>query len=691
MRSVGWPDVRVLVAIAVSLVVLPVLPSAATERTVAVTPFDEAPRIDGVLDDHVWSSASPTAGFVQIEPQYGELSAYRTEVRIGATEEVLFVAFKCYDPEPGKLSAAITSRDGNFGADDSVTVLLDTFDGGRTAYVFATNPLGVQQDGKVADNGRVFDLKWDASWTSASSRSAEAWTAEFAIPFEVLKFSGGKSSTWGINFLRRVPRRLETSMWSGPAESMWRVSAFGTLTGLDLDGRRTKRYDLIPYAIVALEEGEDADLEVGLDFRYRITSDLGLDLTVNPDFALVEADVEQINLSRFELFIPEKRPFFLEGVEMFNQRIRQFYSRRIGNIAWGGKLNGNMAGWDVAALATRADLETEIGPEGEIKDEDADYTVLRLQRGIFGSSTVGLLAANRNTEEGNAGSVGIDATLFFTEKLGMTAQVLRAHGTENDGALAWFLRPAFDSANTHFHVRYTNLDAGLKDNINAIGFLRDDDRKEVDSYFGHTLWFEDGVAEKLKVGANYNRYWSQEGELRAWEIDAEAELVLTSFWEMGLSYVDELEVFEKEFRNTILKTEVGYDNRSGKSFKLSAGVGENFDSDLMLFGFETELSLSEAWNLTYEATWLDLDPDPENESTWIHILSSSYYFTNDLYLKVFVQTNSVISKENVQLLGVWRFLPPFGSLQVAYQKGTSEIGERSEQGNSFFTKLSWVF
>ncbi len=682
---------RPLVVFIVGLVVLTPLSAGAVERTVGAAAFSEAPRIDGILDDSVWSSASPTTGFVQIEPQFGEPSPFRTEVLVGYTEEALFVAFRCFDPEPDQLSAAITSRDGELRDDDSVTLLLDTFDDGRRAYFFATNTLGVQQDGKVADNGRVVDLKWDASWFSAASKTEEGWTAEFAIPFEILKFRGGENTTWGINAHRSVPRRLETSMWSGPAESKWRVSAFGTLTGLEFGVRRGKRYDLIPYAIVALEEGGDTEVEVGLDFRYRITNDLGLDLTINPDFALVEADVEQINLSRFELFVPEKRPFFLEGVEMFSQRIRQFYSRRIGDISWGGKLNGTMAGWDVAALATRADLETEIGPGGEIELEDADYSVLRLQRGIFGSSTVGFLAANRNTDEGNTGSVGIDATLFFTEKLGMTAQVLRAHGTENDGALAWFVRPAFDSANTHFHVRYTNLDTGLKDNINAIGFLRDDNRKEVDSYLGHTFWFKDSVTEKLRVGANYNRYWSQEGDLRAWEIFGEAELVFTNFWEIRMSYVDALEIFEKEFRNTILKTEVGYDNRSGKRFKLSAGVGENYDSDLRLFGLGTDLSLSEAWNLSYEVTWLELDPDPKNRSTWIHVLSSSYHFTNDLYLKIFVQTNSVISKENVQLLGVWRIFPPFGSLQLAFQRGTSEIGESSEQGNSFFTKLSWVF
>ncbi|RLE23088.1 MAG: hypothetical protein DRJ65_12555 [Acidobacteria bacterium] len=223
---------RPLVVFIMGLVVLTPLSAGATERTVGAAAFSEAPRIDGILDDSVWSSASPATGFVQIEPQFGEPSPFRTEVLVGYTEEALFVAFRCFDPEPDQLSAAITSRDGDLQDDDSVTLLLDTFDDGRRAYFFATNTLGVQQDGKVADNGRVVDLKWDASWFSAASKTEEGWTAEFEIPFEILKFRGGEITTWGINAHRSVPRRLETSMWSGPAESKWRVSAFGELNGL---------------------------------------------------------------------------------------------------------------------------------------------------------------------------------------------------------------------------------------------------------------------------------------------------------------------------------------------------------------------------------------------------------------------------------------------------------------------------
>ena len=652
--------------------------------------FNTAPVIDGVLDDEVWASASTVEGFVQFQPEFGAPSPYRTVVLIGATSEALYVAFRCIDPDPDRISAAITSRDGNLNDDDSVTLMLDTNLDRRTAYYFATNLLSVQADGKIADNGRVDDDRWDAGWSCASTRTEDGWTAEFEIPLRILRFASGDDVSWGINFRRRVPRRLETSLWAGPGESIWRVSEFGVLSGLEIRSQILKKFAVIPYGLVVAEKGEGVETKFGGDIRFRITSDLSADLTVNPDFALIEADVEEINLSRFELKLPEKRPFFLEGLEMFDQRITQFYSRRIGDITAGGKMVGVLGGFDLAVIATRADLEIEEADE-TLSRIDADYTVLRLQHGIFGPSTIGLLAANRSVEGENIGSLGIDTTLFFTKTLGMTAQFVRSHGPTNDGAAGWFLRPAYDAANTHFHIRYGSLDVGLRDNINAIGFLRDDDRKEWDTNFKHTFWFDSGLLEKIKGDVNYNRYTSQEGVLRSEETEVELEFVFASRWEVELGYSDEFRLEETKFDNSIASIKAGYDNRAGRAVFVNYGTGRNFDSDLQLAGLELQYRLSKAWEFSYEVTWLELDPDPEMESTWIHVLRSSYYFTNDLFVSLFVQSNSVISKENVQLLGVWRFIPPFGSLQIAYQKGTSEFGEPSEQGDSIFTKLSWVF
>jgi len=656
--------------------------------TVSITQFEEAPVVDGIISDLEWQGVPVLdQPFIQFEPEVGQPSPFRTTVRIAQTESALYVAIEAYDPNPERLAAAITRRDGDLDQDDSVGILLDTFSDRRTGYAFATNALATQLDARIADNGRTFDELWDSQWRCAAQRSSDRWTAEFEIPFVILRFRTGEDRSWGLSFVRTVPRRLETSLWSGPTEDPWRVSSFGSLTGLQLTGRSAKTWQAIPYGLAIVNDSGDTDFEVGGDFRWRPSSTIGVDLTVNPDFALIEADVEVINLTRFELFIPEKRPFFLEGSERYNQRIRQFYSRRIGDITWGVKATGTAGKMEYGAIATSENRV--VSDDGAT--QRADYGIVRLQYSLPRGSNIGFLGSNRRMGGTNQGSIGLDTTLFFTETLGLTGQFLRVNGPTADGGLAWFLRPAFDSARTHFHLRYTNLDQDIKDDLNAVGFLKDDDRREFDTNVAHNFWFDKGAVEKIKGEANYNRYDSQDGDLRSWELDTELSLVFRSGWEIEVDYLEEYQLFEKAFRNNRVQLETGWDSRDGRSVKAFAGTGVNFDSDLRLYGAEVEWAFGDRLRLEYSATRLELDPDPELETTWIHVFNGVYNFNPDLFIKLFLQTNTAVDKLNIQAVWVWRFKPPFGSVQVAYQRGTSEIGETSDQGDTLFTKLSWVF
>jgi hypothetical protein len=661
---------------------------ALAQSSLDLAGIQQPPMIDGRIDAAEWSGATIVdQPFIQFVPDFGEESPYRTVVRVTQSESALYIAFEAFDPEPSRIAAAATRRDSGLRRDDSVFVAIDTFGDERTAYYFQTNALATQEDGRIADNGRTVDDRWDAEWRSAAMRYEDRWVAEFEIPFSILKYASDSPATWRINFMRKVPRRLETSLWSGPGESVWRVSSFGEISDIQLPVQESDPWVFIPYGLAVFEEGEDADFDAGVDVRWRPSTRFGVDLTLNPDFALVEADVEEINLSRFELRIPEKRPFFLEGNEMYQQRLRQFYSRRIGDIDWGAKASGKLGQTDFSTIFTAEDIDLDDG-SGRRK---ADYGVLRLQQSLARGSSVGLLAANRSFAGDNAGSVGVDSTLFFTDRLGMTAQLLRVHGPASDGGLAWFVRPAYDSSTSHFHIRYQELDPGIKDDFNAVGFLRDDDRKEFDTNLGRTFWVKSGAVENIEASVNYNRYWSHEDVLRSWELDAEVEVKFRNGWEVEFGYIDEFKLFEKEFRNDRAVLEVGWSNRRGRSIDVYASRGVNFDSDLEIYGARAGWRVNDQLRFSYELTKLELDPDPDDESTLIHVFETLYSFNPDLFVKLFVQTNSVIDKENIQLLGVWRFKPPFGSLQVAYQRGTSDQGEQSQQGNSLFTKLSWVF
>jgi hypothetical protein len=650
---------------------------------------NQAPIIDGKLDEEIWKITKPISGFIQFKPQHGKPSPLKTEVRVVYDSKAIYFIFCCYDPEPKKIAASITKRDTVLDVDDAVAVMLDTFNDNRTSYFFATNSLGTQTDGKIADNGRSVDKSWDGNWQSAANRIENGWIAEFSIPFSTLKYKEGKGQVWGVNLGRMYPRRLEKSFWVGPLEKENRVSQFGKLINLDLE-LGTKRYTIIPYALSQIQQNEKSEGKTGVDIRYSLSSNLGAELTINPDFALVEADVEEINLTRFELNIPEKRPFFLEGSEHFNTRINQFYTRRIGDIPWGSKIVGKIKGWTIAGGAVQSD-PSSTGVKGLEEGNNALYCVFRCRKDILGNSNVGLIYANRNYLGENKGSIGLDTTLFFTRTFGMTAQFVKSHGPMKEGTWAWFLRPSYDSATGHFHVRYSHWGEGLMENMNDIAFIRDDDRREVDSHISKTIYPKESLFEEIEVGSNYNQYWSQKGVLRSWDSDSYLNIKLANRWGFDISHNEEFKLYEKEFRNRRTELEINYDNRRGRSFEISYEFGRNFDNDLKLLGGGIQFKINDSWNATYSLTRLWLYPDINNESTWIHLIRSYYYFNKDIFTKFFFQTNSVIDKKNVQALFVWRFIPPFGSLQIAYQRGTSRFGTKSDQGNTLFAKFSWVF
>ena len=321
----------------------------------------------------------------------------------------------------------------------------------------------------------------------------------------------------------------------------------------------------------------------------------------------------------------------------------------------------------------------------------ADYLVASFKQGFGRGSNNGLLSANRHLAGDDAGSAGLDTTWFFTDTLGLTAQYLNVHGPTAENGTAWFVRPSWDTARSHFHVRHTQLDAGIRDDFNATGFLRDDDRKEWDTSLRHEFWFDEGPFEQIEPWANYNRYTNQEGQLRSWELDLGVDIRFRKYWEIELHHMEEYKLFEKEYRNDRSRIELQWDARDGRRIYVYRSTGFNFDSNLELYGAGIRWPVGDKLRFDYRMTRLDLDPDPEGESTTIHVFETLYAFSPDMYAKVFLQTNSAIDKENVQAQWVWRFLPPFGSLQLAYQRGTSEQGEVSEQGDTFFSKLAWVF
>jgi hypothetical protein len=640
----------------------------------------KAPIVDGLVDEGEWADAAVVANFTQYEPRRGDASDVRTEVLLTYDQARLYVAFRAWDAEP--LTAQLTQRDADLFRDDAVIVVIDTTFDRRSGYYFITNALGTQADGRIADDGRSSDSSWDAPWESAARRTDFGWSAEFSIPLSSIRYAAGEKRTWGINFGRSRRRTLELSFWSGPLDNEWRISQAGRLVGLTVPPP-LDRVQIVPFGLMRLQDGVSPDREAGIDARYALTPTTAVYGTLYPDFATIEADQEQINLTRFELSLREKRQFFLEGQEQFNQRFRTFYSRRISDISAGGQLLGKQGPWTVALISARSN------PLGV--DTPAAYTIARAQRDVWGRSTVAVVSANRRFDGIDQGSFSADANLYFSRTLSMTAQAVKSYGLFGHGTMGFLVRPSYDSPTGHFHVRYGHLGNRVADNLNVVGQIVDDDRREIDSHVTKILWIKNGAFEQLRHDSNYNIYWGQTGTLRSWKVDEDLAVEFRNRVSTRLSWTEEFKLFEKEFRNRQVGVEVGYNTREYESVRMGLEVGQNFDADYVLWTASARRKVTAQLSAEYSLEHLVRDPDPDGQGTWIHVLRTDQFFTKDLFLRLFLQTNSAIDRRNVQAVFVYRYLPPFGTIQVAYQRGTAEFGQRSTQGNTLFLKATTVF
>jgi len=418
----------------------------------------ESVMLDGVLDEPIWSRAVPASDFIQQDPQNGRPATERTEVRIAFDDESLYMGVTCFDSEPEKWIGYQRRRDEGLNSDDRFQWVIDTFLDGRTGYFFEMNPSGLMADALMGTNGQ--NREWDGIWNARHRRSEIGWTLEIVIPFRTLNFNPS-SDTWGINFQRTVKRKNEESLWMGWSrnQGLRRMSNTGLVSGIR-DVTQGHGLDIKPYGVFTSQSspGRDnssmvGDASAGVDLFYNLTPQLRANFTVNTDFAQTEVDQRQVNLTRYSLFFPEQRDFFLDGGIFFdfaspvgnnqgfynqssfdNERILPFFSRRIGlsassepqKIEFGTKLTGQMGAQDVGVLHVRSGDEDATGTIGE------DFTVVRVKRRMLQQSYFGAMYTRRDSRtaaDGTAHTAGVDARLA-------TSSFLGDQNLEVDG---WFL------------------------------------------------------------------------------------------------------------------------------------------------------------------------------------------------------------------------------------------------------------
>lgn len=462
-------------------------------RNAVVTPAASHIKVDGRLDEEAWQQAAMLDFPYEWTPGDNIAAPVRTEVLVTYDHARIYIAFRCFDPEPRKIRAHLMGRDAidTFIMDDHVSFMLDTFNDERRAFQFRVNPLGVQADANFSELEGYEDFSWDAIWASAGRINDSGYTVEVAIPFNQLRFPrGGKELTWGFSAERSWPRnvrhRMTTHVRSRDRNCI--LCQFNKLNGFQgispgknlefdptLTAQRDDARDMETFPAGDLEAGK-VKFDPGISARWGVTPNLMLNATVNPDFSQVEADAAQLDVNtRFALYYPEKRPFFLEGADFFLTPLEMVFTRTVADPLWGGKMTGKIGRNAVGVFVTQDRINNLLFPSNQGTDmgslgEDVWGGVFRFRRDVGRNSTVGFLYSGRVGEEYANHVAGADGFLRLSRTKTVSWQALysrtaypeaiaAAYGQKADpfSGFALFGNFRHDSRNLVYALSYTDL------------------------------------------------------------------------------------------------------------------------------------------------------------------------------------------------------------------------------------------
>jgi hypothetical protein len=573
-------------------------PPAAPRPSVQMVRIAEAPLIDGVLDEAVWAQAALIQDLKQVEPVEGAPPSERTEVRLLYDAEHLYIGIRCFDSEPDRIIATQSARDAQLDPDDRIEIILDTYLDRRNAYFFQMSPAGSKGDALITSNGADFNKPWDGIWEGKAVIDELGWCMEVALPFATLGFDPS-SDAFGFNVNRHIKRKGEVVRWASPRNDtpIFLIAAAGDLRGLS-GLQQGLGLDVVPYFHVdwtnaRLEGDDDLIGRPGLDAYWRITPSLQAILTVRTDFAETEVDERQINLTRFPLFFPEKRDFFLQDAGIFrfadtSPALIPFFSRRIGlssdgnevPILFGTKLAGRHDDWNIGLLQVRTE---------ETGEQDAkDLYVARISRNIGSESTLGGIFTHGNPDAPERNQVyGLDWNYRTSEW--RTNQSLRSS--------VWMLRSETEGLSGDDLAYGASLE-GPNDLWRWRAAAR-----EVQENFDPALGFAPrvGVRNYLARAA----YQPRPGNaVRQYEFSAEGELYTDLDGELETARV-ELQPFGAEFETEdALRLELeGIRDVLTEDFEINDGIvipAESYDYGRVRLEFNSSLRRAVSAELTFE-------------------------------------------------------------------------------------------
>jgi hypothetical protein len=710
-------------------------------------------KIDGSLTDPGWQNALFQDQFTQREPVEGAPASEKTEIGFLFNENNLYIGVKCYDSAPDKIIAREMRRDAIVDDDDYFEMVLDTYHDHRNAYYFITNPHGVKREALMANEGRDYNPAWDGVWSCKTQITTEGWFIEIAIPWKTLRFAEEGSSSWGFNCARMIRRKNEHVYWQliprdfGRGAGIFRLSEAGSLLGI-AEAEMGGNLELMPYFLGGLENDSNTDFttdrlsDIGLDAKVALTANLALDLTLNTDFAQVEADQEQVNLTRFSLYYPEKREFFLEGAEIFSfggsggfhwrgggggSDMNLYYSRRLGlvdgheaRILGGAKMVGKVGKYQVGVMNIFTDDVTFQDDDTTTTVNAKNFTVVRLRRDIFQRATIGMMFLNKedmHSSDYNR-SLGLDGNIPLSLYFTLSGYLAATFGPEetvdgqtidmNEKNLAG--RLSLDYNSDLWRASLSHLDIGARFNP-EVGFIRRTDFRLTNASIEYSPRPEQSSVIR-QFGYQLEGSYRTDHDNRMLDNEVQASFSIefqnSSRFSVNIQRESEYIDYDWEVREGFLIPEGTYSGfmyslnaQSDRSRAIAGGVNINYGSyysgNQLNFGLDSTITRIKRvrMELDYRYNFINLPEGSFHTNTLG--LRMFYFFSTDLYVKAYLQWNDDkyfnAGRERVvsDILLRWIYRPAC-NLYVVYND-TRLIGPGSDEivNRTLMVKLTYFW
>lgn len=589
-----------------ALCLLPKILNSSLEERIYIPKLSESPKIDGVLDNPIWEEqALKIQDFLQYTPKEKGTPTQKTVAYLGYDRKNLYIAFRCYDTERKKIRASITNRD-NIIDDDWVAIFLDTFDEKRRAFSFILNPLGIQLDAIRTEEGGNdrMDESWDTVFYSDGKIDNDGFTVEIAIPFKSIRFPDDEEKVWNVFLGRSTARSGEIVTWPPLSREIPGIICQSQPVIIKGSVEKGKNFEIMPILTSLKTKEKKIDAQPGVNFKWGVSSDLTLDLTLNPDFSHIEADAPQIDINqRYALYYSEKRPFFLEGMEIFqfpDDGLDVVYTRRIIDPIGGAKLTGKVGHFTYGLLSALDTNPTEslwdVSNGAGGRDDNALFNIFRMKADIFKESYIGFCLTDKEINRRYNRVVGIDGQLKFNNKWFLTFQAsgskTKYEEKETDVVPALY-------AQLMYFSKYAGAGAWWKsihpDFEASSGFVNRVDYRSYGVFSFFSVYPQKQYLNqvRLSLSAGLRDSYFEAVTQDKW-VRANLQFRFTEFNQMYVSYENEMERYSGvDFHKNSLAIEAENNLISWMPFGLALSMGDSilYDEEAPFLG----------WSNTYEA------------------------------------------------------------------------------------------